>query len=303
MRLKMKSRTIDVKSINYNPIAPRRKIDSRRTTSQRHISPGLKARMHLPATFAVYRPETATFQILQPDTASDGSYLRLKNWSIPDNADWKSAAHEERVQMLQWFRGQEWYVLPTNKFQTEETVRIHTIVLHGKTYYWWSTHHKLVWSNPMTFHKREVNAAAAAAWDNSPSILVIELSTRLIMPRTDTSTYAKWCDTSAEQLIAEKERGLEEFQTHSHPEERDDTSQLRIRTPPSQHGYDTSDTDTEELIQRAPRRASHHGSSTGTSRGLFSQNFLGAAMFVLTFVLCAGVFALYGLIVAFTLGL
>jgi hypothetical protein len=257
--------------------------------------------MHLPATFAVYRPETATFQIMQPDVASDGSYLRLKNWSVPDNSDWKSSTHEERAQMLQWFRGQEWYVLPTNKFQTEETPRIHTIVVHGKTYNWWSTHHKLVWSNALTFHKREVNGAAAIAWEKSPSILVIELSTRLIMPRTDTSTYAKWCDTNMENLIAEKERGFEEFQSLSVPQDRDDVSTLRIRTPPSHHDYDTSDTDTEELIQRAPRRGSHQAEPQGT--GLFSRAFVSGVMFVLTFVLCAGVFALYGLVAALTLGL
>jgi hypothetical protein len=280
----------------------RRKIEPRWGVPRKHIPQGLKARMHLPATFAVYRPETATFQILQPDVASDGSYLRLKNWSVPDNLDWKSATHEERAQMLQWFRGQEWYVLPTNKFQTDETPRIHTIVVHGKTYSWWSTHHKLVWSNSMTYTKREVNPAAAIAWENSPSILVIELSTRLIMPRTDTSTYAKWCDTSAESLIAEKERGLEEFQSLSVPEERDDTSLLRIRTPPSHH-YDTSDTDTEELIQRAPRRGSRQAEGRGNDAQRFSQAFVSATMFVLTFVLCAGVIALYGLVAALTLGL
>ncbi len=257
--------------------------------------------MHLPQVFAVYRPETSTFQIMQPDTASDGSYLRLKNWSVPDNSDWKSASYEERGQMLQWFRGQEWYVVPTNKFQTEEPTRIHTIVVHSKTYHWWSTHHKLVWSNSMTWHKRSTNTAAAQAWDASPSILVIELSTRLIMPRTDTSTFARWVDTNAEQLIVEKEHGLNAYKSMILEEDRDDTTLLRIRTPPSQPVYESSDTDTEELIPRAPRRASRH--TEPNRRQFFSQAFVSGAMFVFTFVLCAAVFALYGLVAALTLGL
>jgi hypothetical protein len=250
--------------------------------------------MHLPDIFAIYRPESETFQILQPDTASDGSYLRLKNWSVPDNNEWKTASSEERAKMLAWFRGQEWYVVPTNKYATDEEPRIHTITLHGKTYHWWSTHHKLVWSNMFTFRSR--NGGTAESWANCPSVLVIELSSRLIIPRTDTSMHAKWYEASIPNLITEKERGSVAYNALTLEEDRDDTGSLRIRTPPAaSFPEDSSDTDTEELIQYAPRRGQEQ---RRRFTGVFSEAFMNCTLFVVTFVMCAAVVALYGLVAA-----
>ena len=223
----------------------------------------------LPSVFAIYRPETETFQLLQPDIASDGSIMRLKNWALPDTQEWKRASVTEQKQMMPWFRGHEWYALPTLGAGSMDPIPIYTTTIHSQSYQWWSLRHKLVWSNYMTFGKR--NGILAHEWNVAPSVMLIDFHTKVIYPRASIGFYPRWTDTTPQILMDEVRNGFAvysaaayaqtQIQTQVQPtqpntarvNERVNVSMLRIKTPPARDSDDEFETNTEELIQRAPR--------------------------------------------------
>jgi hypothetical protein len=216
----------------------------------------------LPSVFAVYRPETETFQLLQPDIDLTGSVIGLKNWALPDTQEWKRASVTEKKQMLPWFRGHEWYALPTRGAGSEDPIPIYTSTIHSQPYQWWSLRHKLVWSNYLTFGKR--NGISAHEWNVAPSVMLIDFHTKLIYPRTNIGFYPRWTDTTPQILLEEVRNGLsavtnteatQATQATQATTERANVSMLRIKTPPARDSDDEFETNTEELIQRAPRHS------------------------------------------------
>lgn len=207
----------------------------------------------IPKVFAIYRAETETFQILQPDVAEDGSILRLKNWARPDICDYNHASPMEREELTKWFRGQEWYVVPSSS-ETKPIV-IHKVIIHEQTYAWWFCRHMLVWSNYMIHGAR--HGVYKDEWKQSPSIPIIQLNTKLIYPRTNLAMYPRWTDSTPEALKQMTQKGQTEFQVvgMNLADELFDPSTLRIRTPPPQD--DTSASETEGLY--APRAKRSYG--------------------------------------------
>jgi hypothetical protein len=207
----------------------------------------------LPHTFAIYRPDMDQFQLIQPEYNSEGKVQRLKNWARPDKETWNKSTEEERTAILPWFRGEEWYVVPTSSAGSQDTPKIFGTEIHGDKYAWWFLRHKLVWSNYMTHHNRR--NIMAEDWKTSPSIPIIEFNTKLIYPRTNTGFYGRWCDCVPNALIVESKRAAAEFQKPEceAKEATFDPRDLRIRTPPPRDDDEESETDTEELVQRAPR--------------------------------------------------
>lgn len=181
--------------------------------------------------------------------------MRLKNWAKPDNVDWKKASENEKKLILPWFRGQEWYVLPSRGAGLDEPSQIHTVTIHEQTYYWWSLHHKLVWSNYMTFGKRR--GSSAQDWLNAPSVTLINFNTKLIYPRTNIGFYPHLTDTTPHMLKDEVMKGNAAYALHNtrhnHVNDYVDVSTLRINTPPARDSDYEYDTGTDELMQRAPR--------------------------------------------------
>ncbi len=207
-----------------------------------------------PKVFAIYRAETETFQILQPDIGSDGTILRLKNWARPDIRDYNHAAPGEREELTKWFRGQEWYVVPSST--DPKPIVIHKVMIHDQVYAWWFCRHMLIWSDYMTHATRR--GPSANEWKQSPSIPIIQFNTKLIYPRTILAMYPRWTDTKPEALVEMTRRGQTEFQEvgMNLADEFFDTSALRIRTPPPLED-DTSASETEGLY--APRAKSWYG--------------------------------------------
>lgn len=208
----------------------------------------------LPKVFAIYRAETETFQILQPDVASDGSILRLKNWARPDIRTYTHASPAERDELTKWFRGQEWYVVPSSA--DPKPVIIHKVMIHDQAYAWWFCRHMLVWSDYQTHGGRR--GPTANEWKQSPSIPIIQFNTKLIYPRTNLAMYPRWTDTTPEELKTMTQKGQTEFQVvgMNLADEWFDPSTLRIRTPPPQED-EASASETEGLY--APRAKVSYG--------------------------------------------
>lgn len=209
----------------------------------------------IPKVFAIYRAETETFQILQPDIASDGSILRLKNWARPDIREYNDASPMERETLAKWFRGQEWYVVPSSS--DPKPILFHKTTIHDQSYSWWFCRHMLVWSNYMIHGAR--HSSYANEWKQSPSIPILQFNTKLIYPRTNLAMYPRWTDTTPDALKTMTQKGYTEFQAIgiNGSDKRFDPSTLRIRTPPPQED-ETSASETEGLY--APRAKQSYGS-------------------------------------------
>lgn len=200
---------------------------------------------HLPPIFAIFRPEQETFQLLQPELDEKGNCLRLKNWARPDIKGWRESSEDEQDDMIPWFRGQEWYVIPVEPSNKLHPIHVYTTQIHGKDYMWWSLRHKLVWSNFMTHHHRRT--LLTEEWLKSPIVPILEFQTRQIYPRTNVSFYPRWCDCVPIELGIVSKQGWSKFQRLSKHHEIDDVSQLRIKTPPAKD-EDTSDEEYSGLV-------------------------------------------------------
>ncbi len=273
----------------------------------------------LPSVFAVYRPEKETFQLLQTDINLDGSIIRLKNWTLPDTQEWKKASVMEQKQILPWFQGQEWYAVPTHGAGSQEPIQIHTTTIHSQPYKWWSLRHKIVWSNYHTFGKR--NGILAQEWDLAPSVMLIDFHTNLIYPRATIGFYPRWMDTSSQILMNEMRNGSVSYTAAKanmgqqvptattelalapeHPNERANISTLRIKTPPARDSDNEFETDTNELIQRAPR----HGTmqqyddmriAKAIKKESMINNYLGVSIIIFMGLATIGLYTFIGMVI------
>lgn len=180
--------------------------------------------MRLPKVFAIYRQSTETFQLLQAEYDEDDNIIRLKQWAQPSVQDIKSMTKETHEQYKCWLNGNEWYVEINN--QSTNELKVHDVEIHNQNYKWYHTGYKLVWSN-YHIHSRR-NSLGAHTWNSSPSIPILDFSSRSIYPRTYSSFYPRWVSVKSSDLseVLQKSRDsilkMEENVTYS---------DLRIRTP------------------------------------------------------------------------
>ncbi len=187
----------------------------------------------LPKIFAVYHPSTETFQILQTEILEDGTVSRLKCWARPSLRDWSTTSDEEKIDLLKWGNGQEWYVCKTNRALSDTHPTIYQTQIHGKSYSFWFLNHMLIWSNYAVY--RERHGAGRESWMNSPMIPVVEFQTKQLYPRTQTGMYTYWSETSKEDLevvsVAARAQIRDSGQMEESIHEHVDPRYLRIRTP------------------------------------------------------------------------
>jgi hypothetical protein len=216
-----------------------------------------------PKVFAIYRRETETFQFLTYETDDDSNIQRLKNWSQPRYPHGVQIGPQEDTEGMRWFIGTDWYVEPT-PFAGHQH-KIHQVVIHDKTYYWWSLHHKLVWASYMTYGGRNDTAHGYNTWNSAPQIPVIEFNSRLIYPRLDVlGFYPRWCTVKSPKLDTEMDNAHATFMTHKingtileHIHDHVDPKHLKIRTPvPKEKEKETTwrgDQDDEEFTPLGPK--------------------------------------------------
>jgi hypothetical protein len=205
--------------------------------------------MNLPNVFAVYRRDTCSFQLLQLEENE-----RLKCWSRPYADQWKNASEEEKERYANWFRGQDWYVVPS-----ETGVGIHAITIHEKEYSWWHLGYDLVWTNSGVFNERH-SAGTKAFWESSPRIPVVEFNTKRIYPRAETGFYPRWILGKQQEVYQKSElmweiylEGIKALNSkHVEP------SDLRIRTPRA--GADENEDESENSWLVADRLEDESGS-------------------------------------------
>ena len=199
-----------------------------------------------PKVFAIYRRETETFQFLTYETDEDNNILRLRNWSQPRYPHGVQIAPQEDKEEMRWFIGTDWYVEPT-PFAGHQH-KIHQVVIHDKTYYWWSLHHTLVWASYLAYGGRNDTAYGHNSWNSAPQIPVLEFSSRLIYPRLDVlGFYPRWSSVKPFELEGEMDRASATFIGHKmngtileHIHDHVDPKHLKIRTPvPKEKEADT----------------------------------------------------------------
>ncbi len=198
----------------------------------------------LPPVFAIYRADSESFQLLQPEISDDGKVVKLRPWARPT---YRTISDEERkndtIQL--WLKGQEWYVVPTYSTDTKTPTEYHRVTIHDQSYTFWTLRHVLLWSNYITHARR--HTTGLADWMNAPRIPILEFSSKLIYPRTELPIYPRWVEAKPHAVERESLAGRamykdftmgndkptlydlpDESETdhiHIHP------SELRIRTP------------------------------------------------------------------------
>jgi hypothetical protein len=212
--------------------------------------------MHLPDHFAVYEQENNTFQLLKLERSDAGEITAIVPWSMPHtalthpytNRRWEATTTDtERAEMLPWFRGHEWYIMPTGHNHTH----FHKVEVDGRLYTWWSLHHRLYWSNSRMY--TDMLDGKTDEWSECPTIPIVEFAYKRVLPHRSLSVFPNWSEVNNQSFQEVNARCWNEYlgymSTHVDPKD------LRIQTP-TNDGLESgscSETDTEERVTRAPR--------------------------------------------------
>jgi hypothetical protein len=174
----------------------------------------------MPKVFAIYRREEETFQFIQSETNEKGEVQRLKGWCPPTQA----SADAADATNTYWDLGSEWYIEPTD-YKGASPV-LYNCIVHDKAYKWWSSHHKLVWSNYKIYESRN----SSLDWHHCHSIPVLEFNNKHIYPREYIPVEARWASTTPQDLEAELAAARKAYVAHE-ASQHVDPSELRIQTP------------------------------------------------------------------------
>lgn len=218
--------------------------------------------MALPEYFAVYDRQKETFQILHARKDTTDAITELQPWARPPSGlhhpfrhvAWEHATDQQREEMLPWLRGSAWFLIPTKRPRDIHTQpHSHSVEIGGKLYTWWSTHHKLVWTNASIF--QEFQRDIFDLWGDSPAIPVLEFAYRHVLPRPLYPCPVRYDGTSRVEFEAVLDEARQTYCDMAYSTI--DPKALRITRPMRKQMETTSEeireTDTEELDQRAPR--------------------------------------------------
>jgi hypothetical protein len=148
-----------------------------------------------PRIFAVYNKALESFSLLQTELDGD-KIVRLKQWCRPDYSDWKKADDDEKVAMMPWMTGQEWYIVP----QSEREHAKGQIEIHDQIYSYTELPYDLIWSNYIIHRGR--NSYTRDEWDAAPGVPVVELSSRRILPRELTEVHVRWSEVHPKEFTS-----------------------------------------------------------------------------------------------------
>jgi hypothetical protein len=220
--------------------------------------------MALPEYFAVYDRQKESFQILHAVKDTKDAITELQPWARPPSGllhpfahvAWEHATEKQRDEMLPWLRGNAWFLIPTRKPTDIPNTHPHThsVEIGGKIYTWWSTHHKLVWTNFSVF--QEFQKDMFDLWIDSPAIPILEFAYRHVVPRTIYPCSVRYDAVSKQGFEAVLDEGRQLYCDIAY--KAIDPKDLRIQRPIGKQmnqnvDEDFQESDTEELDQRAPR--------------------------------------------------
>jgi hypothetical protein len=169
----------------------------------------------LPPIFAVYRPETRTFSIFQPDLILDTVIHDLIVWNRPLKSCWSTCSDKRRVEVRRWFGGQRWYIVRNQ----EKNNTIQDVIIKKKPYTFWSLNHSLIWA------KSRMDTI-----EECPSIPVIEFNSQKLLSANKPGFHIVWKSVQHEDLLQESAAGWGELFDRINAESGSEKP-LRICTP------------------------------------------------------------------------
>ena len=141
----------------------------------------------LPPVFAVYNKSSESFSLLQI-VEEDGKIKRLKQWSRPDYAVWKAADDDEKIRLMPWMTGQEWYILSKEVEEIDtKTVEINTYSVPYKILPF-----EIIWTNYIIHRGR--NSYTQKEWNTAPAVPIVQLGSRRNLPHELSEIYARWSE-------------------------------------------------------------------------------------------------------------
>jgi len=142
----------------------------------------------LPSVFAVYRPETNTFSLFEPDVVLNGVIYAIRPWYRPVKSCWNACSDKERSQIRRWFDGRRWYVVkqPTQKV-------IQDVLIQKKPYITWSLGHSLVWAPRLS-----------AISTQCPSVPILEFNSQKLLAVHQSGFQAVWVNVQPSDSCTER---------------------------------------------------------------------------------------------------
>jgi hypothetical protein len=142
----------------------------------------------LPPIFAVYRPESNTFSLFEPDVTLNSVLHRIVPWYRPVKSCWRFWTDKERIYMRSWFEGQRWYIVKNN----EESKELYDIVIQKKSYKVWSLNHSLVWAK-----------SRLDDYDSCPTVPILEFNSQKLVSSEKPGFQVVWNAVHHEDLLEE----------------------------------------------------------------------------------------------------
>lgn len=213
-----------------------------------------------PSVFAVFNKETETFTLQQPIVDDDGTIARLKPWARPTHTGWVRASDEDRMAMMPWMTGQEWYVYPSStypKVRPSLEGSVQCITIHTQTYKYIFLGYELVWSN-YKIHKNR-DSYMQEAWGYAPRIPIIAFSTSRVFPRTNLDIHARWANVSTLDMKTSQKSAIMLLLNTSFVDDEtteEETTEEEVEEGEIVEDNDSSDTDTENIRRRRGRTSS-----------------------------------------------
>jgi len=199
-----------------------------------------------PGVFALYNKAKDTFSLLQCEE-QDGKIVRLKQWSRPDYSVWKASEDDEKIRLMPWMTGQEWFVVSSHNQQRN----VGQVEIHSQNYNYSVLPYELIWSNYIIHRGR--NSYTQKEWDTAPAVPIVELSSRRILPRELAEVHARWSEVSQKLFkhVVEKEGSSMMYpllpSSDVEEEHEDDESDSGVRRRRHRSWSDVSDMLEEEI--------------------------------------------------------
>lgn len=198
----------------------------------------------LPPVFAVYNKSTESFSLLQI-VEEDGKIKRLKQWSRPDYSVWKAADDDEKMKLMPWMTGQEWYILS----KEDEEMDIKTTEINTYSVSYSILPFEMIWTNYIIHRGR--NSYTQKEWDTAPAVPIVLFSSRRILPHELSEIHVRWSEIHPsvfKQSLEEQTVALLPPLPNSEgEEEQEEETSLRHRKRRTRSWSDVSDMLEEEI--------------------------------------------------------
>jgi len=153
-----------------------------------------------PPIFAIYRYDTKTFQLFESEHVLNGILYSIRPWIRPVRSYWRFCSDKKKTELVQWFQGEQWYVVPMKHSSTKQ---IYSVKIQNKIYTYCYLDHSLLWAK----YEFDMSPHYPSEYNTYPTVPIIEFTVRSIFPYNAINIYPTWYSTMPDFLHSEYNKG------------------------------------------------------------------------------------------------